>query len=180
MIKLVNVTGVRALEGYRLNLRFSDGTSGIHDFSEFLYEAGPMIEPLRDPNLFRRVFISMGTLTWPNGFDIDSIRLQQEMREAGELLVPAPGHAVSQGAGDNTAHEASVSRPLVVRARRSSGSANQVVSTVKSSKGPKTAAASALTQKENKISRATSTSKNPKSCKTLKSSAPSTLTQKKR
>jgi hypothetical protein len=46
---------------------------------------GPMIEPLRDPAFFARVFIELGTLTWPNGFDLDSIALHDEMKKVGLL-----------------------------------------------------------------------------------------------
>jgi len=35
-------------------------------------------------------FLEYGALTWPNGFDLDSINLNMEMRKAGELTrVPA-------------------------------------------------------------------------------------------
>ncbi len=33
-----------------------------------------MVEPLRDPAFFRRVFLEFGALAWPNGFDLDSDR----------------------------------------------------------------------------------------------------------
>ena len=47
-----------------------------------------MVEPLRDPAMFRRAFLSFGVPTWPNGFDLDAINLHTEMaarraREAG-------------------------------------------------------------------------------------------------
>ena len=41
-----------------------------------------MSEPLRDPAFFKRVFIEMGVLTWPNGFDIDAIHLRGLMEQA--------------------------------------------------------------------------------------------------
>jgi hypothetical protein len=34
---------------------------------------------------FARVFLQLGTLTWPNGFDLDSIALHDEMAAAGAL-----------------------------------------------------------------------------------------------
>jgi hypothetical protein len=48
-----------------------------------------MVEPLRDPAFFARVFLDDGILTWPNGFDLDAIALHQEMKMAGALRVPA-------------------------------------------------------------------------------------------
>jgi hypothetical protein len=44
-----------------------------------------MIEPLKDPNYFARVFIEDGALTWPNGYDWDPITLHDEMKAAGLL-----------------------------------------------------------------------------------------------
>ena len=53
-----------------------------------------MVEPLRDPAFFRRVFVQCGVLTWPNGFDLDAVRLHDEMRAAGLLeRDPANCHA---------------------------------------------------------------------------------------
>jgi hypothetical protein len=50
-------------------LRFADGTSGETDLSTALN--GPVFEPLRDTNLFRRFAIhpEFHTLVWPNGAD---------------------------------------------------------------------------------------------------------------
>src|SRR5712691_9047446 len=48
-------------------------------------EGGEMVEPLRDPAWFARVFLDDGILTWPNGFDLDSIALHTEMKERGLL-----------------------------------------------------------------------------------------------
>ena len=48
-------------------------------------EGGEMVEPLRDPASFARVFLDDGILTWPNGFDLDSIALHMDMKERGLL-----------------------------------------------------------------------------------------------
>ena len=85
MIEIVKVIAVRSLGNYRLALQFSDGSAGEHDFSGLVAETGPMTEPLRDPLYFGRVFIELGVLAWPNGFDIDAIELHREMLTAGEL-----------------------------------------------------------------------------------------------
>src|SRR5687768_14532838 len=75
MFQLVDVVGIEPLGGYRLRLAFSDGTSGEHDFGPLIAAGGPMIEPLRDPIFFARVFIDAGVPAWPNGFDVDAIKL---------------------------------------------------------------------------------------------------------
>ncbi|OJU00337.1 MAG: hypothetical protein BGN87_04605 [Rhizobiales bacterium 65-79] len=86
---MVDVVSVKALDGYRLWLRFSDGSEGVEDLSNLIENGGPMVEPLRDPELFARVFISFGVPTWPNGFDLDAINLHRQMRERGALKKPA-------------------------------------------------------------------------------------------
>ena len=82
---MIRVTKLKCPGGYRLHATFSDGTAGECDFSARVTETGPMIEPLRDPAYFARVFIEDGALTWPNGYDWDPIALHDEMKAAGLL-----------------------------------------------------------------------------------------------
>jgi len=82
---MVDVLRLRALDGRRLWVRFTDGSEGVHDLSSILAEGGPMIEPLQSVEYFARVFVEMGAPTWPNGFDLDPINLYMQMRDAGEL-----------------------------------------------------------------------------------------------
>ena len=83
--ELVDAVKVVPQGGHRLFIRFSNGNEGERDFSDLIAEGGPMVEPLRDPAFFARVFIDDGILTWPNGFDLDSIALHDEMKTAGLL-----------------------------------------------------------------------------------------------
>ena len=85
MIKMVKVVKLKSLDGYRLWLRFSDGTEGIRDYTDMIAEGGTMVEPLYDPQFFNKVFLSMGIPTWPNGYDVDAIALHMEMETAGLL-----------------------------------------------------------------------------------------------
>lgn len=85
MIEMIKVTEVRALGDRRLWLRFSNGREGVRDFADIFAEGGVMVEPLRDPSLFCRVFLEFGAPTWPNGFDLDPIALYREMEAAGVL-----------------------------------------------------------------------------------------------
>jgi len=82
---IIEVREARHLGNYRLRVEFSDDTVGERDFAFLARESGPMVEPLRDPNYFARVFVEDGVLTWPNGFDLDPIALHDEMKQAGEL-----------------------------------------------------------------------------------------------
>lgn len=82
---LTKVTSLTVLSPYKLAVRFSDGTSGVHDCSALVEEIGKLIEPLRDPSFFARAVLEDGIPTWPNGFDMDAEWLRLEMLAANEL-----------------------------------------------------------------------------------------------
>jgi hypothetical protein len=65
------VTAVEPLEGFVLRLTFTDGLIREVDLSGDLW--GPMAEPLRDPGYFAQVRVDpeLGTVVWPNGYDLD-------------------------------------------------------------------------------------------------------------
>jgi len=68
---LRDVVEVRALEGYRVFLRFDDGVQGELDLEPLLAPFDGAFEPLRDPTRFREVFVDISrTIAWPNGADI--------------------------------------------------------------------------------------------------------------
>jgi hypothetical protein len=82
---LTKVLHLERRGGFRLHVRFADGSEGVHDFAAMVREPGPLLEPLRDEAYFARVFLEYGAPTWPNGFDIAPEWLRREMDAAGEL-----------------------------------------------------------------------------------------------
>jgi hypothetical protein len=58
-------------DGYKLRLAFKDDLVGDVDLS-YLVGKGPIFEPLRDLEYFRRVRLdrTVGTIVWPNGADV--------------------------------------------------------------------------------------------------------------
>lgn len=66
---LVRATSVQPLQGFRVRVVFTDGTTREVDLEPYLQ--GPVFEPVRQPELFRAVRVEFGALTWPNGADID-------------------------------------------------------------------------------------------------------------
>lgn len=89
MIEIVEVVELKPIGAQSLWLRFSDGQEGMRDFTDLLAEGGPMVEPLRDPTMFQRAFLSFGAPSWPNGFDLDPINPHTKMRSAGSLRRPS-------------------------------------------------------------------------------------------
>ena len=68
---LPRITAVKPLSGSRLRLTFTDGLIREVDLSGDLW--GPMAEPLQDPDYFGQVRVDpeLGTIVWPNGYDLD-------------------------------------------------------------------------------------------------------------
>jgi len=66
------IVEARALEPFKVWLRFADRTEGIVDLSELVAQGG-VFEALRDPETFRRVRIErgFGTIEWPGEIDLD-------------------------------------------------------------------------------------------------------------
>ncbi len=63
----MHVTDARHVEGYRVQLSFSDGTTAEVDLKDSL--DGPIFEPLRDVKYFKSFSIVGHTLAWSNGAD---------------------------------------------------------------------------------------------------------------
>lgn len=84
---LNKVIKVETLGGFRLRIRFADGSTGEHDFAPLMKEPGPMLDPLRNPGYFAQVHLDHGALTWPNGYDMCPDWLRLTMEDARELHV---------------------------------------------------------------------------------------------
>jgi len=70
MTRFVRVQSVEPREGFLVKIQFTDGSQ--REMSLEPYLRGPIFEPLRnDPALFRSMRVEEGTITWPNGADID-------------------------------------------------------------------------------------------------------------
>ena len=67
--------------GYRIHVTFSDDSATTIDFERWLQ--GPIFEPLKDPEFFRRLFLEGGTVAWPNGADIAPETLYEEALSRG-------------------------------------------------------------------------------------------------
>ena len=65
------VKQVRHLGDYRLELSFTDGTTGELDLKERVVGRGGVFQPLEDVSFFRQVQVDpeAGTLVWPNAVD---------------------------------------------------------------------------------------------------------------
>ncbi len=77
---LKDIVAAQPLENYRLHLRFEDGMEGVGDLGRSLSFRG-VFEPPRDSAFFAQVRVDsgLGTVTWPNGADLDPDVLYAEV-----------------------------------------------------------------------------------------------------
>jgi len=69
---MVLIRSVAPLENFHVRLEFSTGEEKVVNLEPLL--RGPIFEPIRqDPEMFRAVTVDpeLGTITWPNGADMD-------------------------------------------------------------------------------------------------------------
>jgi Protein of unknown function (DUF2442) len=86
----------KSLGDHRLQFFFTDCTIGEYDFDVLVKEGGPMVEPLRKIEFFRRVFLEFGAPTWPNGFDVAPEWLYRELSASGQLTRPTAASSAAQ------------------------------------------------------------------------------------
>jgi hypothetical protein len=80
------VVHVKALDDFKLELEFSSGDRRVFDARPYL-EKGIFTE-LKDPDYFRSVRVSLGTVTWPNeqDFSPETLWLESQPLVAGADL----------------------------------------------------------------------------------------------
>ena len=83
----VKISQMHVAGPFRLDVSFSDGARGEHDFSAMVANGRGLILELQSRAFFERVFLEYGALSWPNGFDIAPEWLRREMLAAGELRI---------------------------------------------------------------------------------------------
>ena len=82
------VVEVRALPGFRLAVRFADGTRGEVDASRLILgrQAG-VFQRLRDPALFAQVRLDEGAVSWPGDIDLAPDAMYDEIRLNGRWIL---------------------------------------------------------------------------------------------
>ena len=67
---MLEVISAEYVEGYKIRVRFNNGQEGIADLKNALW--GPVFDPLRDLESFRRFQVStvLHTIQWENGADL--------------------------------------------------------------------------------------------------------------
>ena len=64
------IIDVKAMDNFTLECEMENGEIYRYDMSFILTDNAPMIEPLKNIDFFKRVWLEYGALEWPNGFGI--------------------------------------------------------------------------------------------------------------
>jgi hypothetical protein len=82
------VAEVEALPGFRLRVRFNDGTVGAVELADFINsDAAGVFAALCDEELFQRVRVALGAVTWPGELDLAPEVMHSEIKEHGRWVV---------------------------------------------------------------------------------------------
>ncbi|EKD54192.1 MAG: hypothetical protein ACD_60C00118G0013 [uncultured bacterium] len=78
----IDVIEVKVLKGYKLYLKFDDGSHGDLDISKLVPFKG-IFEPLKNRDFFSRVTINpdVGTICWDNGADLSPTFLYENIQQ---------------------------------------------------------------------------------------------------
>ena len=78
---MLEVTKAKYLSGFSLWLSFNDGTEGTVNLEDSLW--GPVFEPLKNVNFFRKFFVSpvLHTIAWSNDADFAPEHLKEKLIE---------------------------------------------------------------------------------------------------
>jgi hypothetical protein len=66
----------RHIKGYTIEVKFNDGTIRLVDFKPYV-DRGGIFSELRDEEYFKKFFIDLNTVCWPNGADVAPERLYE-------------------------------------------------------------------------------------------------------
>jgi len=76
------------LPGFRLRVRFNDGTQGTVALSGLVHsDRAGVFAALRDEALFSQVALNYGTVTWPGELDLAPDAMYDAIRRDGEWVL---------------------------------------------------------------------------------------------
>lgn len=81
-MRFLHVEAASYIEEFRVRLKFNDGTVGIVDLQASL--DGPVFEPLKDQEYFKRFKLEGHTLSWDNGADFAPEYLKLKTEQGSE------------------------------------------------------------------------------------------------
>ena len=82
------IASVSHLPGFRLSVRFNDGTEGTVIMSGLIHSPNAgVFEALRDENFFAEVSLRYGAVTWPGDLDLAPDAMYEDICRTGECVL---------------------------------------------------------------------------------------------
>jgi hypothetical protein len=82
------VAHIEVLAGFRLHVRFNDGTEGTVELANFLNsDSAGALAALRDEDLFRQARVELGAVVWPDNLDLAPDSMHREIKQHGRWIV---------------------------------------------------------------------------------------------
>jgi hypothetical protein len=79
---------MEVLTGFRLHVRFKDGTDGTVELADFINSpSAGVFAALRDKNLFSQARLELGAVIWPHNLDLAPDAMHREIKEHGSWIV---------------------------------------------------------------------------------------------
>lgn len=75
---MINAIKVVATEDFIIDIDLEDGRSLKLDMHFILKESGSVVQPFKNAEEFKKVFVRNGIVTWPSGYDIDPYFLESQ------------------------------------------------------------------------------------------------------
>lgn len=72
---MIRAIQVIAQDDFSILVTLEDGRRIRFDMNFLKNESGPVVEPLKNLDEFKKVFVRNGIVTWTTGFDIDPYHL---------------------------------------------------------------------------------------------------------
>ena len=93
VIDMLEILEAEYVDGYTIRVSFNNGEGGLVDLAEALW--GPMFEPLKDRDAFRKIRVSevLHTICWDNDADLAPDYVYDRMVEQGSARRPGPSSA---------------------------------------------------------------------------------------
>jgi hypothetical protein len=84
-LTVIKILRAQYLHNFVVQLDFSDGSVGDYDIAPLFARNTVLTRAWQDPEFFRRFFIELGALTWPNGLELSPESIHQRLEDEGKL-----------------------------------------------------------------------------------------------
>ncbi len=82
------VVEVHTLPGYRLEVKFVDGTTGEVDMSRLVMsDRAGVFAQLREPAIFAQAYVEYGAVVWPGEIDLAPDAMYDEIKKHGRWVL---------------------------------------------------------------------------------------------